>query len=67
VILVEHDMGFVMDQCDTVAVLDLGRVLTTGAPKDIQADPVVRAAYLGERPARSISSNSQHKGASSEA
>jgi ABC-type branched-subunit amino acid transport system ATPase component len=67
VILVEHDMGFVMDQCDTVAVLDLGRVLTTGAPKDIQADPVVRAAYLGERPARAISSNSQHKGASSEA
>jgi branched-chain amino acid transport system ATP-binding protein len=62
VILVEHDMGFVMDQCDTVAVLDLGRVLTTGAPKDIQADPVVRAAYLGERPARSTSSKSQTQG-----
>ena len=62
VILVEHDMGFVMDQCDVVTVLDLGRVLTTGAPKDIQADPVVRAAYLGERPARAKSSKSQPQG-----
>ena len=48
VILVEHDMGFVMEQCDTIAVLELGKVLATGAPKAIQENPLVRAAYLGE-------------------
>jgi ABC-type branched-subunit amino acid transport system ATPase component len=48
VILVEHDMGFVMEQCDTIAVLELGQVLATGAPKAIQEDPLVRAAYLGD-------------------
>jgi branched-chain amino acid transport system ATP-binding protein len=49
VILVEHDVGFVMRQCDRVMVLDLGRVLATGLPSEIQANPEVRAAYLGER------------------
>jgi ABC-type branched-subunit amino acid transport system ATPase component len=48
VILVEHDMSFVMEQCDTIAVLELGQVIATGAPKEIQADPLVRAAYLGD-------------------
>jgi branched-chain amino acid transport system ATP-binding protein len=48
VILVEHDVGFVMRQCDRVVVLDLGRVLATGLPNEIQANPEVRAAYLGE-------------------
>ena len=47
-ILVEHDMGFVMEQCDRVVVLDLGQVLATGTPKAIQANPQVRAAYLGD-------------------
>jgi branched-chain amino acid transport system ATP-binding protein len=48
VILVEHDVGFVMRQCDRVVVLDLGRVLATGLPHEIQANARVRAAYLGE-------------------
>jgi ABC-type branched-subunit amino acid transport system ATPase component len=48
VILVEHDVGYVMRQCDRVVVLDLGRVLASGLPSEIQANAEVRAAYLGE-------------------
>ncbi|MBE1591115.1 ABC transporter ATP-binding protein [Nonomuraea angiospora] len=47
VLLVEHDMGFVMDTCDRIIVLDLGKVIAAGAPAEIREDPVVRAAYLG--------------------
>jgi ABC-type branched-subunit amino acid transport system ATPase component len=48
VVLVEHDIGFVMRQCDRVVVLDLGEVLAVGTPEAIRADPTVRAAYLGD-------------------
>ena len=48
VILVEHDVGFVMRSCDRIVVLDLGRVLAVGSPSEIQANAAVRAAYLGE-------------------
>jgi branched-chain amino acid transport system ATP-binding protein len=47
ILLVEHDMELVMSVCDAVAVLDYGRVICTGTPAEIQADPEVRAAYLG--------------------
>lgn len=47
VLLVEHDMGFVMDTCDHLVVLDLGKVIASGTPERIRDDPVVRAAYLG--------------------
>jgi branched-chain amino acid transport system ATP-binding protein len=48
VVLVEHDVGFVMEHCDRITVLDLGEVLAVGEPAEIREDPRVRAAYLGE-------------------
>jgi len=48
VVLVEHDVGFVMEQTDRITVLDLGRVLAVGEPDVIKGDSRVRAAYLGE-------------------
>ena len=48
VLLDEHDVGFVMRQCDRIVVLDLGQVLAVGEPSEIQANAAVRAAYLGE-------------------
>ncbi|MFE2478413.1 ATP-binding cassette domain-containing protein [Streptomyces sp. NPDC059389] len=47
VLLVEHDVAFVMELCTRVVVLDLGTVLAEGAPAGIRADPLVREAYLG--------------------
>ena len=47
VVLVEHDVGFVMGHCDRVVVLDLGEVLAEGTPEQVRADPAVRHAYLG--------------------
>ena len=47
VLLVEHHMDLVMNVCDRVVVLDFGRVVASGAPAEVSADPVVAAAYLG--------------------
>ena len=48
VVLVEHDVGFVMRYCDQIVVLNLGSVLAAGTPEEIQRNAEVRAAYLGE-------------------
>jgi branched-chain amino acid transport system ATP-binding protein len=47
-ILVEHDMGLVMDVADRVAVLDFGCLIAEGSPAEVQRHPDVLRAYLGE-------------------
>jgi branched-chain amino acid transport system ATP-binding protein len=47
VVLVEHDVGFVMRECHRVIVLNLGSVIANGVPDVVRADEAVRAAYLG--------------------
>jgi len=47
VLMVEHDMGMVMDLSDHVVVLNFGEVIAQGTPQDIQSDAEVHRAYLG--------------------
>jgi branched-chain amino acid transport system ATP-binding protein len=47
VLLVEHDMSFVMGLCEHIHVLDFGRIIATGSPAEVQQNKQVQAAYLG--------------------
>lgn len=48
VLLVEHDMSLVMEICEEIVVLNYGRIIATGSPKEIQRNPEVIKIYLGE-------------------
>ena len=47
VIVIDHDLGFITGICDRIFCLDQGSVLAIGTPAEIQANPLVQSAYLG--------------------
>lgn len=47
-LVIDHDLRFIMSVCDRITVMNMGRVLTTGTPSEVSTDPAVIAAYLGE-------------------
>ncbi len=50
VLVIDHDLNFITGISDRIYVLDQGRMIAVGSPDSIQADPLVRAAYLGSGP-----------------
>jgi branched-chain amino acid transport system ATP-binding protein len=54
IILIEHDMGVVMDISDRVAVLDMGQKIAEGTPDEVRVNPAVVKAYLGDTKSREV-------------
>ncbi|MCY3608267.1 MAG: hypothetical protein OXG57_07470 [Acidimicrobiaceae bacterium] len=61
-VLVEHDMEVALTVADRVIVLESGRTISSGTPEEIEADPLVRAVYLGEQHgAQALPSANSHR------
>jgi branched-chain amino acid transport system ATP-binding protein len=50
-VVVEHDMDLIMDVCDTIHALNVGRLLTSGSPEEVRGNPDVVRVYLGDEDA----------------
>jgi branched-chain amino acid transport system ATP-binding protein len=61
VMLVDHRMDLVMRVCDTITVLDAGRVIATGTPDEIRSSDAVIGAYLGPEPAAGETARIPHR------
>ncbi|MFZ6688417.1 ABC transporter ATP-binding protein [Undibacterium sp. SXout11W] len=51
IFMIEHDMRFVMELCDEIAVLNFGKIITQGSPQEVRHNPQVIEAYLGKEEA----------------
>ena len=61
-VVVEHHMDLMMSVCDTITVLDFGRVIATGTPQQVKDDPAVTAAYLGTETSGTETSGTETSG-----
>lgn len=52
ILVIEHDMGFIMKLCEKIIVMDYGKEIAVGKPKEIQINPLVLEAYLGRKHAQ---------------
>jgi sulfate-transporting ATPase len=67
ILLVEHDINFVMSVCDDITVLDFGTRISHGSPAEVRRDPAVISAYLGVEDVSAETNTTSHAANTTEA